>query len=327
MKNPMISALVAVSFCYLMTSCAGLRNEQLKIQLEKSNCNQLSIYSYTAQDIPTPIEHLKIDSDLKKNFGRKSLNIANAIGALHLLKKYADLKKDYAEHPSTEKRLELLECTQKINQRINIASLEISAVASEMDCEEERADQIASYLKDKEDNIETKLTVGGLVIGASGALASGFLVNKGNANDYLGIGTGIAGAVAGVLILTNKTKVEFYHKRNPLGDIWHAGETSTIFPPAVWYYLNYEDSSDCLRGSLRNQIKQKWMDLGEISGIKAERKRKSLDLYFGAGGKYTAEQLSKRADMLDQIESIVNLMKQDLKEFALAFETIDTPVR
>ncbi|VEE11063.1 Uncharacterised protein [Chryseobacterium gleum] len=89
----MISALVAVSFCYLMTSCAGLRNEQLKIQLEKSNCNQLSIYSYTAQDIPTPIEHLKIDSDLKKNFGRKSLNIANAIGALHLLKKYADLKK------------------------------------------------------------------------------------------------------------------------------------------------------------------------------------------------------------------------------------------
>lgn len=311
---------VITGFC-IVTSCTGIKNEQLRIQLEKSNCNQQNIYSYSKQEMPVPLNQINLDSALTEAFSRKSLNMANSINAIDLLKEYLAIRKSYRQYPTTEKRLDLLECAQKINQRISISSLEISAVASEMDCEEERADQIAGYLKGKEDNIETKLTVGGLLIGGTGAVASGFLVNKGNAGDYIGVGTGIAGAVAGLLILTSKKKIEFHHKRNALHDIWQGGETSTNFPPSVWYYLNYNDDSQ-IQGSLREITISKWMNLGQVSGDQPKDKQRNLDLYFGAGGKYSAEQLRNRADMLDQVESLVNLMKQDLKELAIEFDNL-----
>lgn len=47
-----------------------------------------------------------------------------------------------------------------------------------------------------------------------------------------------------------------------------------------------------------------------------------MELYFGEGGKYSAEQLSTRADMLDQLESHINLMKQDLRKLSIEIEQI-----
>jgi len=43
-------------------------------------------------------------------------------------------------------------------------------------------------------------------------------------------------------------------------------------------------------------------------------------LYFGEGGRYTAEQLKNRAAMLDQVEASITLMKQDLKVLSIEFE-------
>ena len=43
-------------------------------------------------------------------------------------------------------------------------------------------------------------------------------------------------------------------------------------------------------------------------------------MYFGKGGLYTSEQLKNRADMMDQVEAFITLMKQDLKELAIEIE-------
>lgn len=310
---------------FVLTSCAGLKNAQLSSQLDKSNCNQQVTRDYTKDKLPKPIHTIDIDTVLTKRFSFQSLNIANAIGVLDLLTMYVDLKEDFKSSPTLEKRIEIVELLQRINQRINISSLEISAVSSEMDCEEERADQIATYLKAKEDNAETKLTVGAIVVGAAGAITVGILLAKGdagNAPEFIGIGAGLTEAVLGILILMNKRKVTFYHPRNALRDIWTAPETSTIFPSSVWYYLTYENPS-ANQKSLRQQLVDNWLLFGQIADTKERNKEKVYDLFFGEGGKYTADQLINRANMHDQIESHITLMKQDLNQLAFELEQLN----
>ncbi|MCH7402253.1 hypothetical protein ACFOUP_18390 [Belliella kenyensis] len=309
----------------VITSCAGIKNAQLTSQLDKSNCNQQVARTYTKDELPNPIHTLDLDTLLTNRFSSQSLNAANAVELLDLLTEYVNLKKDFNVSPTLEKRIEIVELSQRINQRINISSLEVSAVASEMDCEEERADQIATYLKGKEDDAETKLTVGAIVVGAAGAITSGILLANGvngNAHELIGLGAGLTEATLGILILMNKRKVTFYHPRNALKDIWTAPDTSTIFPSSVWYYLTYENPNTKEK-SLRQQLLDKWLGFGQIADTKEKNKEKIYDLFFGEGGKYSADQLTNRANMHDQIEAHINLMKQDLKLLALELEKLN----
>ncbi len=307
---------------FALTSCAGLKNTQLKSQLGISNCNQQATFNYSQDDLPKPIHSINIDTLLTNRFSFQSLNAANAVRLLDLLTEYVNLNKDYKISPTLDKRIEIVELLQKINQRINISSLEISAVASEMDCEEERADQIATYLKGKEDDAETKLTVGAIVVGAVGAITTGVLLTEGNVPEFIGIGAGLTEATLGILILLNKRKVEFYHSRNALKDIWFRPETSSIFPQSVWYYLTYE-KPDGSKKSMRQQLVDRWLGFGQIADTKEKNKEKVYRLFFGEGGKYTADQLTNRANMHDQIEAQINLMKQDLKLLALELEQLN----
>jgi hypothetical protein len=81
---------------------------------------------------------------LTNRFTNQSLNTANAIGSLEIPSKSIKLSNNYTA-PTTYKRICLIELLQKIVQRINTASLEVSSIASELDCEEERANQFAYF--------------------------------------------------------------------------------------------------------------------------------------------------------------------------------------
>lgn len=309
-----------------LVSCSTVRETQLGSQLTESNCNQQNIYSYSADELPVPLYELEIDSALQTHFNFNSLNVAHAIGILDDLEAYVSLHEHLQKNPSIENRLELIELSQRINQAINLSSLEISAVASEIDCEEERADQISAYMKGKEKDTETRLTVGAIVVGAAGAIITGALLingEEGNMPDFIGIGAGLAEATLGLMILTNNKKVEFYHPRNALREIWEGRLTSTMFPPAVWYYLNYFNPQETDRNSLRYQIIERWMSFEHISSAQGKKKRSLFDIYFGNGGKYSSEQLKTRANMLDQLEAQISLMKQDLKALATELQELN----
>lgn len=306
----------------LLSSCAASRSYQLQPQPQKNNCNQHNAYTYAGKDLPKAIHDIEIDTALISRFSFKSLNVAHAIGIKDILSEYVHIKKVQKDSISIENRIKLLELSQKINHKISTSSLEISATASEMDCEEERADQIASYLKTKEDDAETKFTVAAIIVGASGAVASGLLAKNGNTGDYVGIATGLTEATLGALILLNKRKIDFYHPRNALKDIWEGNETSEIFPAPIWYYINYYNPKTPENQSLRYQIIERWMNFGQIAEASRKDKRKLIQIYFGKGGKYTAEQLNNRANMYDQLEALINLMKQDLKGLAIEFENL-----
>lgn len=305
---------------FFALSCASWQNTKINAQFATSQCNRQNAYTYSIADIPEPLYQLKIDTLIQHKISRSSLNIANAIDVLDLLTRYSRLKANGALDRNVNDRILALELKQDIAQRINNASLVISAVSSELDCEEERISQVANFLKGKESDLESKLTMGAIVIGASGAIATGGTIKNETVSNTIGITTGIAEATLGVLMLFNNRKVNFYHDRNALKDIWEGPAVSQNFPPFVWYYLNSGDGGQSTKNTVREQIIAKWKDFGQIGEEDADPELVSL--YFGKGGKYSTEQLNNRADMYDQVESQINLMKQGLMALSMEIDKI-----
>ena len=321
-KNFAIWTIVAMNL--VLTSCAGLKNSQQALQFDKSYCNKQTFSSYTKDDVPKPFHELKPDTALTNRFSDQSLNIANAIGLIDVLTKYTHLQIDYSSNPTLEKKVDLLEYSQHINQKLNIASLEISALASELDCEEERANQFAYYLKEREGKTEKGLIIGSIIVGAAGAVVTEVISNNSSNEKIttgLTIGISLTEATLGALMLINKRKIEFYHNDNALTDIWKNSDVSNYFPSSIWYYLTYENPNNNEK-SLAKLLVDKWMLFGQISSEKKKSTNKTVEVYFGKGGQYRADDLQNRADMLDQTEAYVTLMKQDLKILAYEIEKL-----
>jgi hypothetical protein len=307
----------------ILTSCKNITTIQQ--HAERSTCTQQNAAYYSQRDIPRSLHELELDTVLTNHFSWTSLNVANAIGLLDELKLFVESSKVYKAQPTIENRIDQLVWSHSITERINLASLEVSAAASELDCEEERITQIAEYLKGAEGETESKLTVAAIVAGASSAIISGIMLANGNGDnvEYVGIVSGIVEATLGISILANKRKVLFYHPRNALQEIWQGNETSEVFPPFIWYYLNYQNPADTNQRSIRYQIIDRWISFKQIDNATTKKKRKLLNLYFGEGGKYKTEQLYNRANMYDQLESHVKMMKQDLMLLSLEFDKLN----
>ncbi len=312
--TPWLFLIMALS---ATTACRAVKDAHIKQQTIASTCNQQNIYNYTEDDLPQPLHTLRIDSTLSTHLTYENLNMANAIGILADLTSYVHLKLDQTS-TDLERRISLLELKQRIDHKLQMASLEVSAIASEMDCEEERTSQVANYLKSGESELESKLTVAAIVVGATGAITTGGVIKNEAASNTVGIATGITEASLGLIMLFNNRKIDFYHERNALREVWKGEKISSSFPPSVWYYLNYNDpTSDT--PSVRMQIIEKWKNFKQI----ADDEHTHIEqIYFGKGGRYTTEQLVNRADMYDQLESHITLMKQDLKSLSLAMERL-----
>ncbi len=301
--------------CTGLWGCSGIKGAQQALRLDKSYCHKQQEAAYTFADLPKPLHTLKIDTVLAQRFSPQSLNIANAIGILDMLTAYTKLHADTGSKTDVYKKLSLLELLLRINQKINLASLEVSATASELDCEEERASQFAYFLKEKEGKAENGLIISSIIVGAVGAVSSEIISNKisnAKAVSGFGIGIGLTEASLGALVFANKRKIEFYHTSNALADIWKNEPVSNYFPRAVWYYLTYEKPHGHEK-SLAKLLVEKWFIFGQVAKEKKNSKNTAANLYFGLGGKYSADELKNRADMLDQTEAYVSLMKQDLK--------------
>lgn len=290
-----------------VSSCSTIKNAPSQ---RHGSCYLENRLPYTLSSVPKPLIIENLDSNLIHSFSISSLNIANGIGVLDLLSEYVQHREKYKSNPTFESRLQAIELFQRIDYRINLASLEISSIASEMDCEEEKITQLADFMKEKEGQVENRLNVAAIAVGAAGAILSGVLNDGGE--KIAGVTGGIVEATLGTLMLANQKKVYFEHKRNPLGEVWNNVAKSEIFPPSIWYYLTSSDLNDDNHESKVHQIIERWMEFEQFDEVKEKKRKKLIQLYFGEGGDYTTEQLFNRANMLDQLESHIKLMKQEL---------------
>lgn len=308
----------------LFVSCASIQDSNINLRLDKSNCFQEFYYDYGEDQIPLPMHTIDIPQNISANFSRTGINIANAMGILELLERYVQSLENLNANPNIETRLQHLELYQKLSHRIAFAELEISSESAELECEEDRADQIAKYLKAKEGDTDTKLTVASIVIGAVGAILTTVFFDNGKTPEYIALSAGILGATLGAMILVNKKKVTFQHERNHLQEIWEGPATSKYFPASVWYYLNYVYPEKEEQVSKREEIIEKWMGLGLFENLSPKDKEALIQKFFGKGGVYLTDEMSERASMYDQLGSQINLMMQDLKSLSRELEVLQT---
>lgn len=299
---------VLIAAVILLTGCANRGLARFQSQLEQSTCNQWQPSTGPVGNPPGPYDPALIPSRVSSHFSPNSLHMAHAIHVLPLLDEYMAHLAVPPGRRSLEERVELLELRRTIAYHCDLASLEISAVASEFDCEEEKISQLAEYLNGLEQRNSDRLNVAAIAVGAGGALFSGIHLAEEDRNrqvDWMGIAFGVAEASLGVAMLLTGKKADIRHPRNALRAIHDGQDQEGIFPASVWYCLTEPVPGQAPAKTYRQELLDRWHE-GE-AGTNGE-----TALFLGDGGTYTTDQLHKRAGMYDQLESTIKLVKQDL---------------
>ena len=281
---------------------------KVQLQAQSVSCAPTTPRHYVWK---APDLHRPLSAEMLARFSKKSWQLASLLGVEDGLQELMLLEEKGKSNFTTEDRLQWLELKQHVAERVDLASLEISATAAELDCEEERADQYKELLREKVSKAERKITVAAIITGAATGLLVGVmnLTNAGNENlsEEIAIAGGITEATLGILSLKIDRNIVFSHERNHLKDIWYGADSTANFPPLIWYYLSLPFNEGA--PSLRESLKAQWQSMDQLS----LREEKRSSLYFGEGGKYSADELDDRSSMLDQLEARISLMKKDLQ--------------
>lgn len=233
--------------------------------------------------------------------------MANASGTLALINQWLAAKKD----SSAEGKLNRLEISHQIRNQLFLLTIEISGISAELDCEGERADLFASYLDNINDNKTARLTGASIVIGALATVAAVAVSNNAVQNGIT-ISGGLISAGLGILTIRPAgKKINYVHDRNVLEDIWFQPEKSSVYTPFIWYILREKHFSNSQKEPLVETIKSRWKKF-ELNN---ELDEASLNLLFKNGGIYNAGQLHTRATMLNQLQSTIRSINQDMQGF------------
>jgi hypothetical protein len=204
--------------------------------------------------------------------------------------------------------LTCLDLRQRIQEKLLLASLEVSAAAALLDSEEERADQFANVLAEKENSLTARLTAAAIAAGAAGAVVVGL-----TKREELAIATGGVEAAIGLFLLRGKKKAQFLHPKNPLREFWSGQRENSVFPASLWNHFDQTPSDTNPGRSIREELIAAWAQLHHLQDPPGKPGSRTAALLFGGGGIYTKEQLRLRADMLDQLEALVNRRNEGLK--------------
>lgn len=302
--------LICLIFIVTISSCGSNKVLQYTTA-DAAKCTTDFYYNYSEDELPKELDFSSLSKEMTSIFGSDEIYLLHS---LHLIPKVEELVRYNASTESLESKLDRYILKQEISQIINRNSLEIAALSSRIDCEEERAEQVATYLSSKLRKKEMRLTVAAIIIGATGAILAGGFATAGTTPEIIGLATGVTEAILGVMILSNEKKIKFSHKDNILKEFWDNPKTSKFAPSSVWYYLNSPYSSD-KETSIREQTVNSWKTFSDFN-------EEEENILFGEGGDYTSDLLKRRAEMLDQAEAQIKMMKIILLEVQLAIEKL-----
>ncbi|WP_146010932.1 hypothetical protein [Siphonobacter sp. BAB-5405] len=248
-------------------------------------------------------------TDLIPYFSDHDILMANATGTLSFLHKLVHNQSD----TSLEGKVERLHIKNELQNRLLLVTTELNSFSAELDCEGERADQLASYLDERANNRNDVLTVASIAVGAVTTIATVSISSDATQNVVGLVGGLLSGGLGGSSLIKGR-KVPFNHPRNVLKDIWEVPQQSSIYTPFIWYMLNEKSFSNEHKQGIIRSIRDRWLTL-QFDGETEGRKQ---NLLFGKGGKYKADDLHDRADLLNQLQSSIRSLNQDLQSFVLS---------
>jgi hypothetical protein len=85
----------------------------------------------------------------------------------------------------------------------------------------------------------------------------------------------------------------------------------------VWYLLTDPAFSNGGRTSIAHNTRQRWQHYGQLAKPESNKGKQLASLLFGPGGQYSADELTVRANMLNELQSAVRLLNQELQGLLL----------
>jgi hypothetical protein len=246
-----------------------------------------------------------------KLYSRLAIHVAEVADLLPYLNRLAQLQLEQASRGDIER------ARRRVTTHLQLATMEVSSIVAEIECEVQRADEVQDRLKQVQTTRTTTQTILGVIFGGLANILSGGIGMATQAGDAANIAS-VAGGTLEVLFGTsaNFTKVrqEFSHPHNHLQAFWDGeGKEREYFSPGVWRFLTEPNIRDVEGHSLRDVLVETWNEAGRLGepGSREEKRRK--ELLLGQGGLYDSEDLHVREAMLHQLESSIQLMHQDLE--------------
>ena len=262
---------------------------------------------------PLPAERVAL---VRHQFSASAFDTASALGVLPFLDRLLSLEEEVGLHGEGPAFAYVRE-RRHITDRITLGILDVSSAAVEADCEQRRAALLAEHLQKTLDERERTYTVLGLLGSGILTIISGGIgigANSIGVFNTANIATVIGGAselIFGTAALTDTTaRSDFHHERNLLRDIW-TGENST-FAPAIWSFFNRRLLEEPVQRTFRENLIAQWEEEGRLGPAGSDVYQHRIDLFFGAGGRYTVDELRDRAAMLDLVANEISLMNQGL---------------
>ena len=295
----------------LLPACQSLKPSLIATSQQKKYCQPAIRLDYDSTYLPLPDVQsiIRTDTSLTNRFSNHDLLVANAAGILPLLREFIRLK---SNSPAGTDREHFVK-RQQIMDRLWLAAMQVSSIAAELDCEAERANRLATYLQQLDSKRIQQLTLLSVAVAALTTVATAF-IQADTPNKTVSIGGGITSAIlAGKAAISSKRTVHLVDDRNLLTDIWNQEPQSGAYPPFVWQMLTESPFSYGGQHSISFTTRQRWMNYN-LAGVSALEQQ----LYFKPEGDYGADNLSTRAEMLNQLQAEVRLLFQDLQGLHLS---------
>lgn len=284
-----------------------------RVAVAAGYCDPPLPYRYNPAFTPQPNFEAALTPALLAHYPRRNLLTANAVGIIPALKTLLALQEAARQRPSPATELPVLRQRQLIAAQVALVSSTVASLAAELDCEGERADQVAGYLKALDDHRTQRLNVLSISVGAASGIGTTVIDNQG-AQVAFGIGGGLLAAGLGLLTLRqNGHTVEFTHPRNLLAEVWNEQPATDLFPPSVWYLLTNPAFSNGGQTSIVHNTRLRWQRYGQLDKPASKQGKALAALLFGPGGQYSADQLTVRANLLNELQSAVRLLNQEVQ--------------
>ncbi|HSZ24926.1 MAG TPA: hypothetical protein VK766_04375 [Cytophagaceae bacterium] len=309
------------NFCLLLaiavytSACSISKHTSSRLPVDSRYCEPSVKFEYDT--LAHPLWDIKevVDSALLERYSYHSLHVANATGVLMELKDLCQHEQLMLDNYSSRSQTIYTAKRQHIMNRLMLVSTEVASISAELDCEGERASQIADFLTEKENRKVKSFTVMSITVGAVTGIITTLLQTRNGSltgQEIIGIGGGIMSAGLGLSTLFSNRSIVYHHPRNLLTDIWNDGEKTSVYPPAVWYMLKEDPFSGTGKNSVCQHIRERWQQYGMLGDTTSKDFGQVQALFFGEGGRYSQDQLRIRASMLNQVQAEVRLMTQDL---------------
>lgn len=249
------------------------------------------------------------NGEAAKYYSSIAIDIADVMHVLPLLNRLALLEHTHDVDEAERAR-------RKLINRVQLATLEVSSLVAELECEVHRADEVqdrlkyAQYTRSMSQTI-LSVVIGGLVNVMTGGL--GLVTGAGDTAHIISVAGGILEVLFGTSANFAKVRQEFRHPHNHLERLWTGEDIRDYYPPRIWQFLTIPNSRDHQGRSLRDVLIEAWQEQGRVGKHDSRQARERERLLFGTGGLYDADDLHIREAMLQQLESSIQLMHQDLE--------------